>query len=171
MIDFDDKIKRTLLVESNIKAINSACYKYRFVMDEIALQNCILHGTWNCLQKHDPKFKTKFSSSLYNHIQWECKSYLKQERPRHSRGFKSLSSMDVECPENAQLQHEIRDCLSQLDGPDKELLEQYYFYNLTLEEIGKKHGYSKQAAGKKVVKAEEAFKRLWNMSYYVSRKS
>jgi RNA polymerase sigma factor (sigma-70 family) len=165
-LTLSNQIKKIISDEDNVKAIAAVASKYKHCMDEWAIENCAIHAAWLCLQKHDPKYNTKFSSSLYNYMQWECKSYL-----RHNYSYVSdYEQAKLVRARDMTLQYEVTDCLQQLPEAYREILIQYHYYNMTLREIGDRNGYTKTSAHKKIAKAQLEFARLWNTNYYASQR-
>lgn len=156
-----DRIRQVLSNESCVQSIAAATRKYRYVLDTDTIDNCVLHGIWKCINWHQPKHSTKFSTSLYSFIRWEC-SQSCSEKQSSKYSIKEDEAVD----ENEFITKiQVQDCLNSLPRTYRIILEQYYFYNMNLREIGKANGYSREIARRRLETGKERFKRLWNMSY------
>jgi len=156
-------IKNALSNEENKHIIMVLSSKYKYYMDEWAIENCVLHAIWKCLLRHNPEYNTKFSSSLYRYIEWECKNYIR-ENYRYTDNFELLEAKD------ATTTIEVNDCLSQLSGINRDILKQYHYEGMTIREIAESNGYTKTTAHNKIIQAQLEFKKLWNTNYYVVQK-
>lgn len=134
---------------SNVLIIKSVCKKYSSSIPPDELKSCGLIGLWKCLQKHDYKQKTAFTSSLYRWVNWECLAFL-----RKSRYNQKLRTCDNSLIDN-QLKYDNDNIESLLEGLpeyEKSIMIYRYVYNMTLEEIGKEYGYSKESIRKHINK-------------------
>lgn len=145
-----DKKMRELLSDHNILGImNAVGSKYRSI-DQDQLESIKLNTLWECAKKYDPKKGTKFTSYLYQNLVYAFKNELK----KNIREF-ATESIELNTPARASNYTDI------FDGLPKEyanLLEQKYIYNMTMNEIGKKNGYSRETARRKVAKAVNFYK-------------
>jgi len=142
----------------NIKLINSVTRKYSKQIDYDDLIDCGLQALWNCLKKHEPG-RQKFTSSLYKFVNWECLRKLEEKK----RNIKTVSMVNLnEDYDESQSKYEkakndvkkeILDYLELLNNDDREILIDYYYNGMTMEEIGHKNGFSKQTAKNKIKKA------------------
>ena len=81
--------------------------------------------------KNDIK-DVKFTTSLYNHMTWQCKDRLKLLRKKHfvAPSFDSIVKKDISS--------EVFDMV--MSVPDGEMVIDKYIFNLTLKEISRKKG-------------------------------
>jgi RNA polymerase sigma factor (sigma-70 family) len=95
---------------------------------------------WRCLKKHDPKYGSSFTTSLYRFINWECLHALRIQRN------KTVTLVnDIEGPGETATTHMILDdCLRILGTKERRIIEARFLENCTFEEIGLREGYSKQ---------------------------
>ncbi len=133
----------------NKSIIRAATKKYSSVLSDDIQASCGMHGLWRCMQNHDPSYGRKFTTSLYIHVDWECK----RELSRHKKNSVSfLGEMDKEVshtPASGEF-FEIIECLPE---NQKEIVFERFYENKTLEEIGKSQGYTKEAARQNINKA------------------
>lgn len=139
-----------LLSDPNIVGImNAVGSKYRSI-DPDQLDSIKLNTLWECSKKYNPNRGTKFTSFLYQNLVFAFKNELK----RNIREFPT-ESIELNTPARASNNTDI------FDGMPKEyanLLEQKYIYNMTMNEIGRKNGYSRETARRKVAKAVNFYK-------------
>ena len=114
-----------------------------------------------CLQKHDACRGQQFTTSLHRFTRWECQNFIRSAM----RAPKMVSLVDI--PEPAVPVHarqdeidHIHECLTLLSRKDRVLVQQYYLDNMTLEEIGRKNHYSREAARQNLAKATSRLRRL-----------
>lgn len=95
---------------------------------------------WRCLQSHNPKYGSKFTTSLYRFIHWECIRAIKERRANET----TLVG-DVEgTTDNQAIQMILEDYLNLLDERDRRIVEARFLESCTFEEIANREGYSKQ---------------------------
>lgn len=134
--------------QNNKNIIKSVTKKYSPVLSEDTQKTCGMHGLWRCIQNHDDKYGRKFTTSLFLHVDWECKREIGILK-RKPVSF--LGELDTEIP-GPVASGEISDILDELNEEQKEIMYQRFYENRTLEEIGKKQGYSKEAARQNINK-------------------
>lgn len=134
---------------------------------------CAITALWNCLEGHIPGRGNKFTTSLWRFAHWECRNELRRKRA-HTESRLTLSELpliqrhvsdeSIEGPdpireeENGQLQLLMESIEALPESWHRTVLHQYYFEDLTHEEIGYRNGgYSKEKARLRV---EEALQQL-----------
>ncbi len=128
-----------------IKAVTS---KYSKRLSEDVQKTCGMHGLWRCMQNHDEKYGRKFTTSLFIHVDWECKREIGQ---MYRKPLSLLGDDDGDIP-GPLTSEETNDLLETLPDRQKEIMYQRFYENRTLEEIGKLQGYSKEAARQNINK-------------------
>lgn len=134
--------------QDNKNIIKAATKKYSNRLSQDAQKTCGMHGLWRCIQNHDDKYGRKFTTSLFIHVDWECKRELGLLK-RRPLSFLGEYDDDVPSPPASGNCMEILDALPE---KQKEIMYQRFYENRTLEEIGKKQGYSKEAARQNINK-------------------
>jgi DNA-directed RNA polymerase specialized sigma24 family protein len=139
-----------LLNDSNVVGImNAVGARYRSI-DPDQLDSIKLNTLWECAKKYDPKRGTKFTSFLYQNLVFAFKNELKKR-------IREFATETIE----ANTVSRSSNLIDVFDGIPKEyasLLEQKYVYNMTMNEIGKQNGYSRETARRKVAKAVKFYK-------------
>ena len=145
-----DSKMRQLLSDPNIIGIMNAVGSRYYSIDPDQLESIKLNTLWECAKKYDPNRGTKFTSFLYQNLVFAFKNELKKTL----REFPT-ETIELNTPAKATNTTDI------FDGLPKEyatLLEQKYVYNMTMNEIGDKNGYSRETARRKVAKAVKFYK-------------
>ncbi len=117
---------------------------------------CGMHGLWRCLQNHDDKYGRKFTTSLFIHVDWECKRELSRINKKKMSSL-GEQAKDIESRNEDAGMPEI---LEFLPENQKNIVIQRFYENRTLEEIGKSQGYSKEAARQNINKIIQKLKTL-----------
>ena len=89
----DDDFEAAYNDKHNKSIIKAATKKYSSILSEDIQASCGMHGLWRCMQNHDPSYGRKFTTSLYIHVDWECKRELSRYK-KNSVSF--LGEMDKE---------------------------------------------------------------------------
>ena len=144
----DDQFEKEYSKQDNKNIIKAETKKYSGQLSQDAQKRCGMHALWRCIQNHDDSYGRKFTTSLFIHVDWECK------REINSLNKKPISLLgecddDVVSPEPSGQMSEMLECLPE---KQKEIIYQRFYENRTLEEIGKKQGYSKEAARQNINK-------------------
>jgi len=141
----------------NQKIISAVLSKYRGRLDEDTLKHCGLNALWRCLQNHNENLGTKFTSSLWRFVHWECRKEL-QTLARSK--YKPVEL--VEIPINYESINIFDDLPNFLDQEHCKIVELRFIHGMTLKEIGKEFGYTKEAARQKL---NYALDRIKDMVY------
>jgi len=147
----DEEFEKALNNKDNIRIIKSVTKKYSGRLSKEIQKSCGLHGLWRCIKNHDDSYGRKFTTSLFMHVEWECKRELSAQK-RKPLVFLGEYDDKIESPPLNMEASEILDCLTE---NQKKIMHQRFFENMTLQEIGENHGYSKEAARQNVNKIIE----------------
>ena len=138
------------------RIMDKVCSRYSKSVDPDDLSSMRLNTLWDCTKKYDPTRGMKFSSYLYQQLTFAIKNSLKKKR----REFTNIPI------EKSKTEHEnISLVLSDLPKEYENLLRQKYLGNMTMEEIGKENGYSREKKKKKINKALGLYRRLSKNNY------
>ena len=134
--------------KDNANIIRAVTKKYSNALSQDERKTCGMYGLWKCIQGHDPKYGRKFTTSLFMHVEWECRRELsKKKRSKISL----LGELDeqVPCDKTFSGGLEIFECLNEKQAS---MIYQRFYQNMTLEEIGRLQGFSKEAARQNINK-------------------
>lgn len=139
-----------------IKVMHSVCYRYNKKLSLDDAKSLSMQTLWECCQKYDPNHpkKSKFTSFLYQQLDFKIKNLLKKYRKEKS---------GLLGQETSYLDSKIEfDILGSLNEEEGNILKQAYLYKMTMEEIGKANGYSRETARRKLKKITNKCKELLN---------
>lgn len=152
----DQQFETAYKNQDNKNIIRSVTNGYSGQLSKDEQGVCGMYGLWRCLQNHDERYGRKFTTSLFIHVDWECKREL-------SRINKKRMTPLGEQAENIEATIEssdIPEILEFLSEKQKNIVIQRFYENRTLEEIGQSQGYSKEAARQninKIIKKLQTF--------------
>ena len=81
----DKELLEALSDINNVRIMNKVCSKYRQTIPYDELERCKLISLWQALKAFDPEGGRKFTSFLYNRIDWECKKQIYQILKKYSK--------------------------------------------------------------------------------------
>ena len=133
------------LNEDFSKIMRAVCNRYSRFLDEDDAESIKMQTLWECCQKYDPLHpkQAKFTSFLYDRLKCRIRNHLKKKK-------REKTNLEIEMP-YVQTTLEF-DILNSLNDEEKNILFQVYTHNMTLEEIGKSNGYSRETARRKLKK-------------------
>ena len=144
----DEEFEAAYKNQDNMNVIRAATRKYSNLLSADCQETCGMHGLWRCLQSHNPEYGRKFTTSLFIHVDWQCKRELSKRIKNNESNLGDLDTqISFENPENILL-----DALDFLPEKQKQIIHQRFYENRTLEEIGDKNGYTKEAARQNINK-------------------
>lgn len=145
-IDINDKFA-SKWNDSNVSNImNKVANRYRRNIDVDEIESIKMNTLWKCIEKHDEN-KSKFTSFLYSQLSFALKNKVKKKKLEYNspsiekEDFKAVVSM------------EYTDIVSGLPEETREILNQRFYQNLTMKEIGKINGYSRETARRRLKNA------------------
>jgi hypothetical protein len=139
----NDRILQEYSNPENIKILESVAKKFKLDRDEI--ESCKLIALWKTI-KADVR-DVKFTTSLYNHMTWQCKDRIKILK----KGILVNSVYDKSISKD-MFSDIIDMVLSEKDG---DMVIDKYVYNLTLKEISRKNGLTIEQTRLKINAAKE----------------
>ena len=138
---FEDLLKDPNIV--NIMNKVSLRYNRHFHADDI--ESAQMLTLWKCVENFDESKGAKFTTYLHNQLNYAFKSELKNQRPDHHLGD---IHPDVKQKEGYSI--EVHDLVSGLPNHISRILEQRFLYNMTMVEIGRANGYSRETARRRL---------------------
>jgi len=137
-----DDIKQALKNNDNLNIIDTVCNNYRHLLPEDTLEWCALHGIWKCLEKHETKWGRKFTTSLYHHVDWQCKGQLQIKcREESTMPFEEDVSDNSLPVLDYLILHESIDMLS---FQQRKVIIGKFFHGKSCAEMGRDQGYSRE---------------------------
>lgn len=149
-----DNIIREYMNSSEIQNLmNIVCSKYQKSIDFDQMESIKLNTLWQCLKKYDDTKGAKFTSFLYQRLTFALKNELKSKRRKEF----SVDEIQNNTPEK-NTQVNTNELFDGLPKESAKILFQKYINNMTMVEIGKENGYSRETARRKLKNAIKIFK-------------
>jgi RNA polymerase sigma factor (sigma-70 family) len=137
------------LNDTSIKSIMRTVEgRYKNAIDQDDLSSVSHETLWRCIDKFDPSRETKFTSYLYQQLNYAFKNQLK----RDSRN-KSYATDNIEKSTCDDVRLEVMDIISSMPEDLGSVLHQRFICNMTIQEIGDSNGYSRETARRRIKKA------------------
>jgi RNA polymerase sigma factor (sigma-70 family) len=147
MMDNIEKKFEDLWNDSNVQNImNKVSNRYNRKIDLDDLESIKMDVLWKCIDKHDPS-KSKFTSYLYQQLTYAMKNKLKKKSNEFN--CDSIEKQD----DKYQSKLKVIDAVSGLDQEAINILSQRFYDNMTMAEIGKLNGYSRETARRRLKSA------------------
>jgi RNA polymerase sigma factor (sigma-70 family) len=151
--------------QDNVALIKSVTNRYSKSLNRDVLYSCGLQGLWKCLRSHEYNHSSgqKFTTSLWRFVNWECQRELRKKMKQGNIITEADIEHDIEVTSpipNPDIEH-MKECLTLLPLQYRTLIQEYYLENRTMEEIGKLHNYSKEAARQKINRAVQRLQEIY----------
>lgn len=165
----DKTIDECLKNQDILNIMKTVSGKFTYSIDQDELSSISMLTLWKCIQKYDNKRGAKFTSYLYQQLSYAFKNELKKKKKvceylvDGSSGGSPINlatsqQREVERLSDVRLQAE--QLLSGLPQGVKEILEQRFFYRMTMAEIAEENGYSRETARRRLKKAVDVCRQL-----------
>ena len=141
---FEDLVKDPDIV--NI--MNKVSSNFQRGMDFDEIQSIKLDTLWKCVNNYDISRGAKFTTYLHNQLNYAFRNGLKKKRPQINLGELHTSVVDKH-----DYSQDAHDVVNGLPNHISRILEQRYLYNMTMVEIGKANGYSRETARRRLKNA------------------
>lgn len=126
--------------EENKLIMYKASQKYKKLLTKDEIKSCQMCGLWYSLSYYNPK-KSKFSTFLYNRVQWECLAEINKK-------FDKCKNVDIIC--DISDKHSDNNIINDITDKNRKLLEKRYIFGMTFIEIGKSEKCSHETARKRI---------------------
>lgn len=153
----DDSFNIAWADVNNRRILARVCRKFKGALSHDELRYRSYMALLRCMQCYDPGRKTKFTTSLYRHVVWQCSKAMR-ERKRQGTYY-PLPEVIRSYPDMTAIY--VRDCIDSLPDEHGSILVSYFFLGMTLREIGHANGYSHVDAHRRLSRAKEAFRLLY----------
>jgi RNA polymerase sigma factor (sigma-70 family) len=136
-----------------INIMNQISNRFNKNIDQDEIESIKMNTLWKCILKYDADRGTKFTSYLYQQLSYAYKNKVKKKN-REYNCTRNMEKVDT----NQLSYRKYYDATDGLDPSCTLLLNQRYLHNMTMKEIGKANGYSRETARRKLKKAVETCK-------------
>jgi RNA polymerase sigma factor (sigma-70 family) len=134
--------------------MNKVANRYKNSIDPDDIESIKMQTLWRCMDKYDADRGTKFTSYLYQQISFAFKNKLKKKRMEFNRD-ENFDKADI----STRGRMEVFDILTGLDPELKDVIDKRFYHNMTMVEIGKSNGYSRETARRRLKKAIKVCKK------------
>ena len=165
---FEEKWNCTDIQNIMYKVTNS----YRAKIHDDDIESTKMETLWRCLLKFDESRGSKFTSYFYQQLSYAMKNLWKVES-KHSPTYLSdttsdkgsnkntklvknnAESLDIESQKDVNMENHMEciDIVTGLKDEYNKLLNQRFYRNMTMKEIGRENGYSRETARRKLKNA------------------
>ena len=153
-MDKDKTLKEVLNDSSVIAIMNSVCNRYRRAIDLDQIESIKTNTLWKCLQNYDKSYGAKFTSYLYQQLSFACKNELKKLNREYATENIAQNTVDPK----SNFSESMSEFVDGLSKEDADIIVQRFVYNMTMIEIAKANGYSRETARRRVSKAIKMYK-------------
>jgi RNA polymerase sigma factor (sigma-70 family) len=162
----EDSLRRA---SDNRSIISAVLQKYSKIVPPDELERCGYNAMWRCLQYHDDKYGQKFTTSLHRFTEWECRRALQVARGGRGKrkDIKVLPLVEDLVDPRIEQEHKkedlehVRECIDLMPEPwQRKVIQEYYLGGMTMEQVGRANGYSKETARKRIQKALNTLRRI-----------
>ena len=147
-----DKIENFLKNPDVVNIMNCVSNKYCKSIDVDEIESIKMLTLWKCIEKYDPDRGAKFTSYLYQQLSFAFKNELKKKKPILFRDNNQIDTIHGAkgVNEKHNISTEFNDTISGLPDDVSEILQQRFLGNMTMVEIAKANGYSRETARRRL---------------------
>ena len=171
-----DSIEKLLKDSNIVNIMNAVANRYSRSIDRDEIESIKMITLWKCIDNYYPTRGEKFTSYLYQQLSFALKNELKKKRDMvyldnveldffcYARGnsTKNLrAAKDAYYPKSLFVDHrkEFTDALTGLPEDVSGILKQRYIGNMTMIEIARANGYSRETARRRLKRAVKICKK------------
>ena len=153
-----DKIDKLLKDPNIVNIMNAVSNRYNRSIDRDEIDSIKMITLWKCIDKYDASRGAKFTSYLYQQLSFAYKNELKKKKQ-----MLYLDSLQLDFIKSDSVYRdssgEFMDVLSGLPKDVSDILKQRYIGNMTMVEIAKANGYSRETARRRLKRAVKICKK------------
>lgn len=158
--------------------MNKVANGYKKNIDRDDIESAKMDTLWNCVKKYDETRGSKFTSYLYQQLNFTMKNLWKSTKKRNDQEVSLFSPVGRnsnhsgnytdDTATNMESQHthdksydDYMLCFEIVNGLDQQhvdIIHQRFYKNMTMKEIGKENGYSRETARRRVKNAIKSCK-------------
>ena len=144
-----DKIENYLKNPDVVNIMNAVSNKYSKSIDLDEIDSIKMLTLWKCIEKYDPDRGAKFTSYLYQQLSFAFKNELKKKKQMWYRDNAQIDTI-ISNNDDHDSHIEFRDTISGLPEDVSTILRQRFLGNMTMVEIAKANGYSRETARRRL---------------------
>ena len=146
-----DKIEDYLKNPDVVNIMNAIGNKYTRSIDVDEIESIKMLTLWKCIKKFDPTRGAKFTSYLYQQLSFAFKNELKKKKQMWYRDNNQIDIINNDYHQDTGM--EFNDTISGLPDEVSKILKQRFIGNMTMVEIARANGYSRETARRRLKKA------------------
>jgi RNA polymerase sigma factor (sigma-70 family) len=150
----DRKFEDYLEDQNILNIMNKVANYYKKAVDLDEIESIKMDTLWKCVNKYEEDRGAKFTSYLYQQLTYAFKNRIKKKRVEFS--CDTLEKQDF----NMCSKKEVYDIMHGLSDEIKNILNQRFFQNMTMVEIAKANGYSRETARRRLKTAIKKCKKI-----------
>ena len=151
-MDLNTKIEQALQNKDIVKIMNKASQRFNSQLDRDAIYTCQINALWKSFVNFKPEKKTKFTTYLYNGVFIECLKEVKFINKSKKCTGKLHNNIVGKNDQSMLI-----DVLDELESDEEKSLVLDRISKMTINEIAKKHGVSRETIRKKLKKIVNRF--------------
>jgi RNA polymerase sigma factor (sigma-70 family) len=137
-----------------LNIMNKVANYYKKAVDLDEVESIKMDTLWKCVNKYQKDRGAKFTSYLYQQLTYAFKNRIKKKKVEFS--CDTLEKQDF----NMSSKKEVYDIMHGLSDEIKNILNQRFFQNMTMVEIAKANGYSRETARRRLKNAIKKCKKI-----------
>jgi RNA polymerase sigma factor (sigma-70 family) len=143
------KFEEVLKDEDCVSIMTSIAKRYKAFISKDEIKSFKLEAAWEACEKYDPNHpsKMKFTTFLGNCLKFKILLYIRSQKIKAIKPMKDVA--------DSRQYTGIIDMLDCLTQPEKELFEQKYIYNYSVQEIADKNNISRQSMKNRLNKIKQ----------------
>ena len=153
-----DKIEKLLKDSNIVNIMNAVANRYSRSIDRDEIESIKMITLWKCRDKYDPTRGAKFTSYLYQQLSFAFKNELKKKKQMLYLDNFQLDFVKCDS-KHKDTRREFTDVLTGLPDEVSGILKQRFLGNMTMVEIAKANGYSRETARRRLKKAVKMCKK------------
>jgi len=143
-----DNIENYLKNPDVVNIMNAVSNKYSKSIDLDEIDSIKMLTLWKCIKKFDPDRGAKFTSYLYQQLSFAFKNELKKKKQMWYRDNVQIDGTTSNDSYDSFV--EFRDTISGLPEEVSTILQQRFLGNMTMVEIARANGYSRETARRRL---------------------
>ena len=153
-----DNIEEMLKDSNIVNIMNAVSNRYTKSIDLDEIESIKMITLWKCREKYDPTRGAKFTSYLYQQLSFAFKNELKKKKnmlylDNIQLDFFGQRSRSTAALDRGDCHSEFSDALTGLPEDVSGILKQRYVGNMTMVEIARENGYSRETARRRLQRA------------------
>ena len=131
-----------------VNIMNKVSCSFQKGLDFDEIQSIKLDTLWKCVKNYDSSKGAKFTTYLHNQLNYAFRNEAKKKKSQVN-----LGELHTSVPEKHDYSVDAYDLVSGLPNHISTILKQRFLYQMTMVEIGRANGYSRETARRRLKNA------------------